>query len=79
LAENTTNDNTFNVYHSDDIFIAQEIGGNRQYTYRLTDDIDTIKLNHREEILKYRLGKITPEDVVTIGDIFMIGKFTKLI
>ena len=45
----------------------------------LDGDFETIAEKYREEILAYRLGSVTAEDVVTIGDIFMIGIFIEII
>ena len=81
LKENVTNDNTFDIWHNDQTgtFIAKENNGNRTFKYKLDGDFEKIAEDHRQEILEYRLGKVTPEDVVTIGDVFMHGKFIEII
>jgi hypothetical protein len=88
LSENTTNDNTFDVWYnkSAKTFLAVEVVEKvvgkvtpRQIKYRLLDTFQNIATNHRQEILEYRLGRVTPQDEVTIGDIFMHAKFTEKI
>ena len=81
LAENITNGNVFDVWHNDETgtFIAQEVDGVRTFKYKLDGDFEKIAEDHRQEILEYRLGRVTPEDVVTIGDVFMHGKFIEII
>lgn len=81
LADNTTNDNTFDVWYCNKLqkFVANEpIRNGRIFVYALTDTIENIIINHRQEILEYRLGRVTPQDQVTIADIFMYRKFTKI-
>lgn len=81
LAENTTNDNTFDIWYSNQTgtFIAKENNGNRVFKYKLDGDFEEIVRKHRQEILVYRLGRVTPEDVVTVGDIFMHAKYIEII
>jgi len=81
LHENLANDNTFDVWYNKETgrFIAKEKGGSREFRYKLDGDFETIAKKYRQEILTYRLGRVTPEDVVTIGDIFMIGIFIEII
>ncbi len=40
-------------------------------------DQDEIASEHRDEILSYCLGSYTKEDEVSLGDIFMHGKYVK--
>ena len=78
LSENTINDNTFDIWYSNRLqkFVAQEnIEKGRRFIYELKDSEENISKTHRQEILEYRLGKVTPQDQVTIGDIFMHSKF----
>ena len=77
LRENTTNENTFDVWFDADEkrFLANENNGVRSYAYKLKDDIENITKQHRNEILEYRLGRVTKDDVLTIADIFMHGNF----
>jgi proline dehydrogenase len=77
LRENTTNENTFEVWFdkADKTFLARENNGVRSYLYRLKDDVENITKQHRNEILEYRLGRVTKHDEVTIADIFMHGNF----
>jgi hypothetical protein len=81
LAENTKNANVFDVWYNDTTgtFIAQEVDGVRTFRYKVDGDFETIAKEHRQEILAYRLGRVTPEDEVTIGDVFMHGKFIEII
>ena len=78
LSDNTINDNTFDIWYSNRLqkFVANEnVAKGRRFIYELTDTEENISKTHRQEILEYRLGKVTPNDVVTIGDIFMHSKF----
>ena len=80
LADNTTNDNTFDVWfdYQAQVFLAKELCTNgRTFKYKTKFDIEEIATKHRQEILKYRLGRVTPDDVVTVGDIFMHAKFVE--
>lgn len=80
LNENTINDNTFDVWYGDKTFIAIEnIKGGRTFKYKLKLPLLFIAKNHAKEILEYRLGKVTSQDELTIGDIFMHGKFIEKI
>lgn len=74
-------DMLFNVHYDAKIkrFVATHIDSSLQLEYDLIGDAEQIAQEHREEILTYRLGRFTNEDVVDIGDIFMYGKFNKLI
>jgi hypothetical protein len=78
LADNTINDNTFDIWFCKRLnrFLAQEnIKGGRKFVYELKDSEENIATNHRQEILEYRLGRVTRQDQVTIADIFMHRKF----
>ena len=78
LADNTINDNTFDIWFCKRLnrFIAQEnVAKGRIFLYELKDSEENIATNHRQEILEYRLSKVTPQDQVTIGDIFIHSKF----
>jgi len=82
LADNTTNDNTFDVWfdYQAQVFLAKELcKGGRTFKYVPSGDLEEIAINNRKEILEYRLGRVTPEDKVTIGDIFMHAKFIEKI
>jgi hypothetical protein len=80
LADNTTNDNTFDVWYSNKTFIAIEnVKGGRTFKYKFKLPLLFIAKNHAKEILEYRLGKVTPQDELSIGDIFMHGKFIEKI
>jgi hypothetical protein len=81
LSENTTNDNTFDVWfdYQNEVFLAKELcKGGRTFKYKPIGDLEEIAMNNRYDILQYRLGRVTPQDEVTIGDIFMYRKFTKI-
>lgn len=71
----------FDIYFDSETetFTAKDINGTMVLQYKLDGDEEQIAQEHREEILTYRLGRFTNEDVVDIGDIFMYGKFNKLI
>jgi hypothetical protein len=81
LAENTKNANVFDVWYNDTTgtFIAQEVDGVRTFRYKLSKEVEELTEEEKYEILKYRLGRVTPEDEVTIGDVFMHGKFIEII
>ena len=50
----------------------------RVVLFKLTKDQDTIASEHRDEILSYCLGgSYTKEDEVSLGDIFIHGKYVK--
>ena len=81
LADNTTNDNTFDVWfdYQAQVFLAKELcTSGRTFKYIPNGDLEEIAINNRQEILEYRLGRVTPQDQVTIADIFMCRKFTKI-
>jgi hypothetical protein len=81
LAENKSNDNTFDVWYNDltGTFVAYEKNGNRKFRYKLDGEFEDIAKNYRQEILEYRLGRVTADDEVTVGDVFMHGKFIEII
>ena len=83
LADNTTNDNTFDVFIdiNTNLFHAFEndVDEPREFIYRLTDTEESIAENHREEILRYCLATVLPTDTVGLGDIFVHGKFIEKI
>ena len=45
--------------------------------YKLTGEQDEIAKEHRDEILSYCLGSYTNEDEVSLGDIFVHGKYVQ--
>lgn len=81
LAENTKNGNVFDVWYNDTTgtFIAQEVDGVRTFRYKIDGDFEKIAKEHRQEILEYRLCVVTADDEVTVGDVFMHGKFIEII
>ena len=81
IVENTTNGNVFDVWYNNETgtFIAQEVDGVRTFKYKLDGDFEKIAEDHKQEILEYRLGNVTADDEVTIGDVFMHGKFIEII
>ena len=82
LSDNTINDNTFDIWYSNRLqkFVANEnVAKGRRFIYELTDTEENISKTHRQEILEYRLGSVTKEDEVNIGDIFMHSKFIEKI
>lgn len=82
LAENTINDNTFDIWVNENTgtFIAKEnTPSGRTFKYALKGNFEDIAKENRYDILKYRLGKVTPEDEVFLEDVFMQGQFIELI
>jgi hypothetical protein len=82
LIDNTTNDNTFDVYYDDNTKLIHafenDVDEPREFVYKLKGEQDDIAREHRQEILEYCLVRVTPEDEVSLGDIFMHGKFIEL-
>ena len=67
-----------NVYITKDFtFIVQCPIRNIVRLFELTMSQGLINMYHREEILQYRLSKVTEEDELYLGDIFMHGKYIK--
>ena len=85
LADNTTNDNTFDVFYDLNTKLLHafendvEEGKPREFVYRLKGEQDDIAKEHREEILNYCLAVVLPTDEVGLGDIFMHGKYVERI
>ena len=78
------NEKTYNVYLKDKtknkpIFLVVENGGRQSFYFELSGDPKLIAKTFRRPILQYRLGKFTDEDKVTLGDIFMYGRFNLLV
>ena len=85
LADNTTNDNTFDVFYDLNTKLLHafendvEEGEPREFVYRLKGEQDDIAKEHREEILNYCLAVVLPTEEVGLGDIFMHGKYIERI
>jgi hypothetical protein len=81
LQDNHLNDNTFDVFFNQNSgkLHAMENGGEREFIYELTEPQDEIAKTHREDILNYCLSTVQPSDEVSLGDIFLHGKFVKLV
>ena len=83
LIDNTTNDNTFDVCYDNNTKLIHafenDVDEPREFVYKLIADQNDIAREHRQEILDYRLVRVTPEDEVSLGDIFMYGKFVEKI
>jgi len=85
LKENKLNDNTFDVFYNFNTKRLHafekgvEEGVMREFVFELIGEQDYIAKTHREEILSYCLSKITPDDEVSLGDIFLHGKFIQQI
>ena len=85
LADNTTNDNTFDVFYDLNRKLLHafendvEEGEPREFVYRLKGEQDDIAKEHREEILNYCLAVVLPTDEVGLGDIFIHGKYIERI
>ena len=78
LHDDENESNPCNIYVDGDI--AGSLSDVRYYAvdfefkvreFKIKESID----NASERILEYRLGKVTPEDTLTLGDIFMQGEF----
>ena len=77
-------DSTYDVFVKDKhakkpTFVAKEVNGTEQLIFELSGDFKLIARNFRKPILTYRLGTITDEDRVSLGDVFMYGKFNLLV
>jgi hypothetical protein len=85
LQDNKLNDNTFDVFFDSNTNLIHAFENDvkyweiREFVYKLTDEQDTIAKNHRQEILEYCLAKVTADDEVSLGDIFLHGKFVELV
>ena len=83
LADNTTNDNTFDVFYDINTKLLHAFENDvykpREFVYRLTDEQDDIAREHRQEILEYCLAVVLPTDEVGLGDIFMHAKYIEKI
>ena len=83
LADNTTNDNTFDVLYDMNTKFIHAVENNtdtpREFVYRLKGEQDAIAKEHRQEILEYCLATILPTDEVGLGDIFVHGKYVERI
>lgn len=85
LADNTINDNTFDVFYDLNTKLLHafendvEEGEPREFVYRLKGEQDDIAKEHREEILNYCLAVVLPTDEVGLGDIFVHGKYVEKI
>lgn len=83
LADNTTNDNTFDVFYDINTkhihAFENDVDEPREFVYKLKAEQNDIAKNHREEILDYCLAKVLPTDEVGLGDIFLHRKFIERI
>ena len=83
LADNTTNDNTFDVFYDLNTKLLHAFENDtdspREFIYRLKDEQDAIATQHRQEILEYCLAAVLPTDEVGLGDIFLHGKYIQRI
>ena len=83
LIDNTTNDNTFDVFYDMNTKLIHAfenyVDEPREFVYKLIDDQDDIAREHRQEILEYCLAVVLPTEEVSLGDIFMHGKFIEKI
>jgi hypothetical protein len=73
---------TFDIYASDVtglIYAVSEEPNDPLFIYKLIKPQAEIEVEHRDEILDYCLAKKTPEDEVSLGDIFVHGKYIQLI
>lgn len=63
----------FNRKHN--IFVAVNPITKESYRYQLTKSIEEVIYEISTNILEYRLSRVTKDDTVGIGDIFMYGKY----
>jgi hypothetical protein len=80
LTDNKLNDNTFDIFYDINTkrihaFENDDMDNGREFVYKLTEDQDEIATKHRDEILSYCLSVVTPDDEVSLADIFMHGKY----
>lgn len=61
------------------IYAVSYVSTDPLFIYKLIKPQAEIEIMHRDEILDYCLGKKTPEDEVSLGDIFVHGKYIQLI
>ena len=68
-----------NTDHSVMYAVCFETG--KAISFKLVGNQDEISIKHRDEILQYRIGDryLDKDEFVTLGDIFMHGKFIKRI
>ena len=68
--------NNFDVWWNkkQNVFVAVNPITKESYRYELTKSIEEILYEDSEEILRSRLSKVTKNDIVGIGDIFIYGK-----
>jgi hypothetical protein len=73
--------NLFDVFYhkKNGIFVAVNPITKESYRYKLTKTIEEILYELSDEILRSRLSKVTKEDTVGIGDIFMYGAYVEQI
>lgn len=72
----------YNIYSSEVtglIYAVSEEPNDPLFIYKLIKPQAEIEVEHRDEILDYCLAKKTPEDEVSLGDIFVHGKYIQLI
>ena len=83
LADNTTNDNTFDVFYNittkEIHAIENDVKQPLVFKYRLVDTEENIAEKHRQEILEYCLCDVLPTDEVGLGDIFLHSKYVEKI
>ena len=83
LADNTTNDNTFDVFYDINTKLLHafenDVDEPREFIYKLKGEEDDIAREHRQEILEYCLAVVLPTESVGLGDIFVHGKYIERI
>ena len=83
LADNTTNDNTFDVFYNINTkymhAFENDVEEPREFIYKLKGEQDDIAREHRQEILEYCLCDVLPSDSVGLGDIFLHSKYIEKI
>jgi hypothetical protein len=76
LNDDVNEENPHNVYVSENLIIYCVNKETKHVTlYGLVANQDEIANEHRDEILSYCLGSYTKEDEVSLGDIFVHGKY----
>jgi hypothetical protein len=67
-----------NIYaDKDGIIYSVRKSDNDVVLFQLIGEQDKIASEHRDEILSYCLGSYTKDDEVSLGDIFVHGKYVK--
>jgi len=77
LSDDTNEQNPVDIFvDNDNIMYAVARTNGKTRAFKLTDNQETISTKFKDEILDYRIGKANyDEEEVSLGDIFMHGKY----